>query len=338
MRWCTYRRGDAAPRAGLVVADRILSLPPDENLLGLLAAGRDALGLAGTRAGCDPTEEVALEDVELLAPVSDPPSVRDFYAFETHVATARRARGLDMGPDWYELPVFYFSNPHVVHGPDDEVVRPPATEALDFELEVAAVIGVGGSDLTPEEALRHVAGFTVMNDWSARDVQAREMRLGLGPAKGKDFATTLGPLLVTPDVLEERRSGSGYDLEMTARIRRSGESEAREVSRANLADLHWSFGEMIAYASRSSRVEPGDVIGSGTAGTGCLLELRLTDGEDAHAWLGPGDEVTLEVELLGAVRNRVVQPRSEVPSAGRTSRADSAHVRQTPEHDGRSRR
>jgi 2-keto-4-pentenoate hydratase/2-oxohepta-3-ene-1,7-dioic acid hydratase in catechol pathway len=232
-------------------------------------------------------------------------TVRDFYAFEEHVATARRARGLEMEPDWYELPVFYFSNPYAVLGPDDPVAAPPGCEELDYELEVAAVVGRSGRDLDPQHAEEHIAGFTIMNDWSARDLQRREMRLGLGPAKGKDFATSLGPSLVALDELEDRRAGKAYDLAMTARV------NGREYSRGNLADAHWSFGEMLAYASRGTRVAPGDVIGSGTCGTGCILELSLVHGHDAYPWLYPGDVVELEVERLGVLRNTVGVRASE---------------------------
>ena len=232
-----------------------------------------------------------------LPPPTQPPSIRDFYAFEQHVATARRARGLEMVPEWYEVPVFYFSNPHSVIGPDDTVAAPPGSAQLDYELEVAAVVGTDGHDLDPGDAEAHIAGFTIMNDWSARDLQRQEMAVGLGPAKGKDFATSLGPEMVTPDELADRRAGKAYDLVMTARV------NGREYSRGNLADLYWSFGEMLAHASRGTRLVAGDVIGSGTCGTGCILELSLVHGSDEYPWLAPGDVVELEVERLGILRN-----------------------------------
>ena len=213
--------------------------------------------------------------------------------------TAREARGLEMDPDWYELPVFYFTNPAAVRGPGDEIRVPPGCEALDYELEVAAVIGAGGADLRPDEAEAHIAGFVVMNDWSARDLQSREMKQGLGPAKGKDFATTLGPALVTPDELEPLRRNKAYNLSMTARV------NGRDYSHGNLADIHWSFGEMLAYASRGTTLVPGDVIGSGTCSTGCILELSLTHGGEAYPWLRPGDVVELDVGGLGTISNRV---------------------------------
>lgn len=234
--------------------------------------------------------------VRILAPVPSPPSVRDFYAFEAHVANARRRRGLGMAPEWYEVPAFYFSNPAATIGPDDPVPVPPGTDALDFELEAAVIIGRECADVTAERAWECVAGFTIMNDWSARDLQRKEMAIGLGPAKGKDFATSMGPWLVTLDELEDRRRGDHYDLGMTARV------NGHELSRGNLSDLYWSFPQMIEHASRGTRLLPGDVIGSGTVGSGCILELGP---ENAGGWLGPGDVVELEIERLGVLRNVV---------------------------------
>jgi fumarylacetoacetate (FAA) hydrolase len=226
--------------------------------------------------------EHALADVRLVAPIPRPSSVRDFYAFERHVQSARAQRGLEMAPEWYQLPVFYFSNPAAVNGPDVEVAFPPESSAWDYELEAAAVVGAGG----------RIAGFTVMNDWSARDLQKMEMAVGLGPAKGKDFATSLGPVLVTPDELGDLR------LEMIARV--NGE----ERSRGNLGDIHWPWDELAAHAGRNTRLVPGDVLGSGTVGTGCILEHG--DGR----WLQPGDVVELEIEQIGVLRNVVGGARS----------------------------
>jgi 2-keto-4-pentenoate hydratase/2-oxohepta-3-ene-1,7-dioic acid hydratase in catechol pathway len=304
MRWVTFR-SSGAERCGVILDGRINALGEGVSLLGILA--EDGLEAAGEQARERPADVYEAGDVKLLAPVPRPPSIRDFYAFEQHVRTARQRRGLEMDPDWYELPVFYFSNPAAVVGPDAEVEVPPGSSALDFELEVAAVVGREGSDLDPAEAERHIAGFCVMNDWSARDIQAREMKLSMGPVKGKDFATTLGPALVTHDEMEPFRQGRAYDLAMTASV------NGREYSRASLADIYWSFGEMLAYASRGTRLVPGDVIGSGTCGTGCILELSLVHGPEAYPWLAPGDEVGLEVEQLGRVANRVVEGRPLVP-------------------------
>jgi fumarylacetoacetate (FAA) hydrolase len=221
--------------------------------------------------------EYALAEVEFRAPVLHPPSVRDFYAFEQHVKTARASRGLEVPAEWYELPVFYFSNPAAIYGPGDEIPYPPDTKELDYELEVAAIVGAEGK----------IGGFTILNDWSARDLQRAEMRVGLGPSKGKDFATSLGPIVVTPDEFDGR-SGT-----MVARV--NGE----ERSRGGLADMHHSWEAIVAHAARNTRLLPGDVLGSGTVGTGCILEHG--DGR----WLQPGDVVELEVDGIGILRNRV---------------------------------
>ena len=289
-------------------SSEIRAFEPGVTLLGLLRTESGLDGAASTAQAS--ADVVTVDSVRLLPPIPQPPSVRDFYAFEQHVRTARQRRGLEMEADWYELPVFYFSNPAALVGPFDDVPMPPGTKELDFELEVGAVVGRGGSDLDPSDAEASIAGFCVMNDWSARDVQRREMRLSMGPVKGKDFATTLGPWLVTPDELEPHRKAKAYDLTMRASV------NGREYSRASLADIHWSFGEMLAYASRGTRLVPGDVIGSGTCGTGCILELSLVHGEDAYPWLRVGDEVALEVDVLGRVVNRVVAGAAREPSSG----------------------
>jgi 2-keto-4-pentenoate hydratase/2-oxohepta-3-ene-1,7-dioic acid hydratase in catechol pathway len=303
MRWATYLDDERRERTGVVEGTSVHALEPGVRLLDLLGDDGERLAAAGERARRDPSDVVALSGAHLLAPVPAPPSVRDFYAFEQHVRTARQRRGLEMEPDWYELPIFYFTNPAAIVGPFDDVAVPPGSHQLDFELEVAAVVGRAGVDLGPDEAEGHIAGFCVMNDWSARDLQRREMKLSLGPAKGKDFATSLGPFLVTPDELEPHRAGRAFDLAMTASV------NGREYSRASLAEIYWSFGEMLAYASRGTRVMPGDVVGSGTCGTGCILELSLVHGDEAYPWLQPGDEVALEVEQLGRMVNRVVEGR-----------------------------
>jgi 2-keto-4-pentenoate hydratase/2-oxohepta-3-ene-1,7-dioic acid hydratase in catechol pathway len=307
MRWATFTDDRGQERVGLVDGETVRALEPGVRLLDLLGDDGERLAEAGERAGRDPVDGWDLSAVRLLPPIPVPPSVRDFYAFEQHVRTARERRGLEMEPDWYELPVFYFANPAAMLGSGHDVAVAPGSQQLDFELEVAAVVGLGGSDLEPEDAERHIAGFAVMNDWSARDLQRREMKLSLGPAKGKDFATSLGPFLVTPDELEPYRKDRAYDLAMTATV------NGVEYSRASLADIYWSFGEMLAYASRGTRLVPGDVIGSGTCGTGCILELSLVHGEDAYPWLKPEDEVALEVEHLGRLANKVVRGRSLEP-------------------------
>lgn len=301
MRWVTFARGaDGEDRTGLVVDSAVHALRAGETLLGLLGDDGEMLAAAGDRATRDPVDVFPLGDVVLRAPIPCPPTVRDFYAFEQHVKTARQRRGLDMDPDWYELPVFYFSNPYAVIADGADVAVPPGSQELDFELEVAAIIGRGGADLTPQQGEQSIAGFCILNDWSARDIQRREMKLSMGPVKGKDFATSMGPVFVTPDELEDARSGHAYDLTMSASV------NGREYSHASLAEIYWSFGEMISYASRGTRIDAGDVIGSGTCGTGCILELALVHGGDAYPWLKPGDEVVLSVDRLGSLSNRIV--------------------------------
>jgi fumarylacetoacetate (FAA) hydrolase len=240
------------------------------------------------------------EDVSLLPPVAQPPSIRDFYSFETHVKNARARRGLTVPPEWYEGPVFYFSNPGSLLGPGAPVPRPAGSKALDYELEAACVIGRRARDVGASDWRSVVAGFTILNDWSARDVQRKEMAVGLGPAKGKDFATSLGPALVTLDELADCMgpvdgAGDRLDLAMEARV------NGTTLSRANVKEMHYTFGQMIARASADVYLFPGDVIGSGTAGNGCLLEL----GPETHPWLEPGDEVSLEIERLGTLTNRI---------------------------------
>ena len=248
-----------------------------------------------------PTEQQSLkklQSVMIKSPIPNPPTLRDFYAFEDHVKAARARRGLEMPQDWYEFPAFYYSNPTVIYGPGEDIPYPSYTKALDFELEVACVIGKPGENIPENEAESHIAGYTIMNDWSARDIQQREMRIGLGPAKAKDFATSLGPWLVTRDELEDRLVSPGkFRLEMTASVNR------KPLSKANMDKMHWTFPQMIARASQSVKLQPGDIFGSGTAGTGCILEL----GTDVHRWLEPGDVVELKVERLGSLRNKVIQ-------------------------------
>jgi fumarylacetoacetate (FAA) hydrolase len=272
---------------------RLASALRDEPIDELKAAGRAQVGWP-------------LSAVRLLPPLPRPMGVRDFYAFEEHVARARAARGLSVPDAWYQAPAFYFSNPNAAYGHDEMVPIPSYSQAMDYELEVACVIGQPGRDIPAERAGAFIFGYTVFNDWSARDEQRREMQVGLGPAKGKDFASSFGPSLVTPDELEDRatdRTGV-YDLAMVARV--NGE----ERSRGRWIDIHFSFAEMIERASADVFLLPGEVLGSGTVGSGSLLEVTGGQGP----WLQPGDEVELEIERLGVLRNVVGAGHAMGPS------------------------
>jgi fumarylacetoacetate (FAA) hydrolase len=241
----------------------------------------------------------ALSTVTLLPPVPNPPTLRDYYAFEQHVKTARARRGLGMTPEWYETPTFYFSNTSELYGHDTPIPYPVGSKELDFELEIACIIGREGKDIPVDEAAEYIAGYTIMNDWSARDFQRLDMKLNLGPGKGKDFATSFGPWLVTPDELVMRRTGSGtterYDMTMVARV------DGQEISQGNFNQIYYSFPQIIAHASRNARLRPGDIIGSGTVGTGCLLEI----GTEVHPWLQHGETIELEIDGIGLLRNTI---------------------------------
>ena len=278
MRLVTFDSGSGGPRAGRLDGEDIAELAAPGLLAWLRGEGREETGARH-----------ALADVRLLAPVPEPPSVRDFFAFEGHVATGWRLRGGDIPPAWYEMPVFYFSNPASIHGPGEPVRRPGDTQLLDFELEIAAVLGEGGA----------IAGFTLFNDWSARDVQRQEMTVGLGPAKGKDFAISLGPWLVTPDELPLRDGR----LAVEATVTLNGE----EITRSDAWAMHWPWDELMAHAGRDTRLRAGDVIGSGTRNRGCLLELGpRVEPDGRERFLEPGDVVEIAAEGLGALRSEIV--------------------------------
>lgn len=250
-------------------------------------------------------------DLRLLAPVPHPPSCRDAYAFRQHVAAARRNRGMEMIPEFDQFPIFYYTNHNAIVGPGDVRVESDHLDKLDFELEIACVLGKGGRNIESKNADAHILGFTIMNDLSARTLQMEEMKLSLGPAKGKDFATVIGPWLVTVDELLERKIttpfGNKYDLEMKAW------HNGKLVSQGNTKDMNWTFAEVIERASYGVDVFAGDVIGSGTVGTGCYMELNGTWANEAKArgenftpvWLKDGDTIELEITGLGRLVNRI---------------------------------
>ncbi len=261
-----------------------------------------ACGTLPRVVGATPLLHVRSE-VALQAPIPRPPSMRDGYAFRQHVETARKNRGLPMIPEFDQFPVFYFTNHRSVVGPGDVRVREKHLDRLDYELEVAVVVGRSCRDLTAQAADEAIFGMTIMNDWSARGLQMEEMKLNLGPAKGKDFATSLGPWLVTLDELlpraRETERGRVFDMEMRASV------NGRPLSRGNVEDMTWTFAQILERASYGAELVPGDVVGSGTCGTGCLLELNGS-GITRDLWLSPGDVVVLAVDGLGELENRVV--------------------------------
>lgn len=256
---------------------------------------------------------VHVENPILSAPVPRPPSCRDAYAFRQHVATARRNRGVEMIPEFDQYPIFYFTNHNAIFGEGDIYVEDDHLQKLDFELELAIIVGKSGMNISAKNADKHIAGYTIMNDLSARVLQMEEMKLNLGPAKGKDFATTIGPWMVTPDELAQYKIstdfGDKYDLKMEAF------HNTKKVSEGNAKDMNWTFAEIIERASYGVEIFPGDVIGSGTVGTGCYLELNGTGALQAKekneeftaTWLNDGDSIELKISGLGSLKNKIVK-------------------------------
>ncbi|MGA5299909.1 fumarylacetoacetate hydrolase family protein [Nucisporomicrobium flavum] len=298
MRLASFAYG-GRQRCGVVAGDVVRPFATDADLRAVIAGG------PGTPALED---GVPLAHVRLRPPLV-PASLRDFVTFEEHVRGVRRSiDGVGGVPEaWYDAPTFYFSNPHTIHGPDDDIRFPAASVARDFELEVAAVIGPDGA----------IFGYTILNDWSARDLQSREMQVGLGPAKGKDFAGSLGPWIVTADELEPYRDSDGFlDLWCTASV------NGAEVGRDLLSNMGWTFETLAAYAARDSRLIAGDVLGSGTVGNGgCLAELWGRNGRQDPPPLRDGDVVTLAVQGIGSLTNRVTSaaPGPALPVVRRRS-------------------
>ncbi|MBP6994650.1 MAG: fumarylacetoacetate hydrolase family protein [Phycicoccus sp.] len=286
---------------GAVVSGEGYAVLPDGlGVADLIAAGLDrALEIGGRAGGIRPW---GTDDARLALPYR-PTSVRDFVTFESHVEGVRKSIDNAVGvPEaWYDGPTFYFTNPHALYGPGEAIRRPRTCRRLDFELEVGAIVSGGGADLSDEAAHAAIFGYTIVNDWSARDIQSREMQVGLGPAKGKDFATSIGPWIVTADEVADRHDARGR-LDLTATVSVNGV----EVGRDTLAHMNWSFAHMVAYASRDSVVLTGDLLASGTTGGGgCLAELWGRRGTDDPAPLEPGDVVTMRVEGLGELTGLV---------------------------------
>lgn len=302
MKFITFQHSSSEMRAGWLKGEHVIDMNIASNgtlpstMLSFLEKADEYMDVIRTmkisQSGVYP-----LQEVTLCAPLPNPGSIRDFYAFEEHVKTARGRRGLDVIPEWYDIPVFYFTNHRAIVGPEKDVAKPKATQKLDYELEIACVIGKEGKNISREQAEEYIFGYCILNDWSARDLQAEEMKVGLGPAKGKDFATSLGPYIVTKDELEDYRRNDRHNLEMTASV--NGDI----WSKGNFQDIYYTFAEMIERASRDVTLYPGDVIGSGTVGSGCILELGT------EKWLQDGDVVELSITGLGKLRNTVRNER-----------------------------
>jgi fumarylacetoacetate (FAA) hydrolase len=325
MKLVTFLSTDQQERVGMLSQGQIIDVraaleklepglaPIASDMLGVIRQQNELLPalhrlLKTQAAGGLPTPAIRPETgTRLLAPIPRPLSMRDGYAFRQHVEAARRNRGVPMIPEFDHFPVFYFTNHLAVTGPGDLPVQKLAQDKLDFELEVAIVVGREGRNIPASRADEYIFGYMIMNDWSARALQMEEMKLNLGPAKGKDFATSLGPWLVTRDELASRaltgEHGERHDLKMTATV------NGKQFSLGNAKDMNWTFAQILERASYGVTLHPGEVIGSGTVGTGCLMELNgspegraVTDG----AWLKPGDQVVLEVDVLGRLENRIV--------------------------------
>jgi 2-keto-4-pentenoate hydratase/2-oxohepta-3-ene-1,7-dioic acid hydratase in catechol pathway len=298
MKFATYEL-DGTTRSGVLPGDVLCPLAPGRTLADLLGDGLPALLAAGSAAK-DRGPGDPLREVRLLAPVS-PGATRDYTTFEQHVEGMLMGFGQAVPATFFDSPTFYFSNPYAVTGPYHDIPIAPGSERFDYEIELAAIIGPAGKDLTVEQARDHIIGYTIFNDWSARDIAERELKNLLGPAKAKDTASTFGPYLVTADEVGQRRDPDGFlHLEMTVSI------GGQLIGKDTFASMAWTFEELIAHASRGTWVRPGDVIGSGTCGSGCLAEMWGRYGKDWRAPLQAGDEVTATIELIGEPRNRIV--------------------------------
>ena len=303
---------------GLLLNDKIYSLKAIANTMNaFLQMGDTAMENAKSiedsiKNGSSNLEGISLTEAKLLAPVPFPPSCRDAYAFRQHVATARRNRGVDMIPEFDQFPIFYFTNHNAILGPTDNIIcMPDHMQKLDFELEAAIVIGKKGRNVKAKNADNYIAGYLIMNDMSARALQMEEMKLNLGPAKGKDFCTIIGPYLVTKEELADKKiatadghDGDTYSLNMKCWV------NGKLLSEGNMKDMNWTFAEIVERCAYGADILPGDVIGSGTVGTGCLLELngshKLENPDYEPVWLKDGDVVEMEIEGLGKIKNKVV--------------------------------
>ncbi|HTX94553.1 MAG TPA: fumarylacetoacetate hydrolase family protein [Mycobacterium sp.] len=315
MKWVTYQGPDSSggERTGVLSGDAIYPMPAGVTLLDLIGHGPNGLREAGEDARRS-AAAVPLDQVRLSAPIPRPPSIRDSLCFLDHMRNCQAALGAGrtLSDTWYRIPAFYFACPATVLGPYDDAPMAPGSAWQDFELEIAAVIGTTGKDFTVEEAERAIIGYTIFNDWSARDLQQMESQLGIGQGKGKDSGVTLGPYLVTPDELEPYRRDGKLDLQVTALVNDT------VIGSGSTAQMDWSFGEVISYVSRGVALVSGDVIGSGTVPTCTLVEhLRPTALNAFPGWLHDGDVVTLRVQGLGETRQTVRASRAPHPLPAR---------------------
>ena len=317
MKIVTYTNKEGAD-LGLLLNDKIYSLKAIANTMNtFLQMGDTAMENAkniedSIKNGSSNLEGISLTEAKLLAPVPCPPSCRDAYAFRQHVATARRNRGVDMIPEFDQFPIFYFTNHNAILGPTDNIIcMPDHMQKLDFELEAAIVIGKKGRNVKAKNADNYIAGYLIMNDMSARALQMEEMKLNLGPAKGKDFCTIIGPYLVTKEELADKKiatadghDGDTYSLNMKCWV------NGKLLSEGNMKDMNWTFAEIVERCAYGADILPGDVIGSGTVGTGCLLELngshKLENPDYEPVWLKDGDVIEMEIEGLGRIKNKIV--------------------------------
>ncbi|MEH7549203.1 MULTISPECIES: fumarylacetoacetate hydrolase family protein [Bacillaceae] len=302
MKLVTFYNQDGQMRAGWLDGDRVIDMKnaskgelPD-NMADFVKNNAKYLPILEALAASEGHPFYSLEEIRLTAPLPNPVTFRDFVAFETHVKNATKRAGDTVAPEWYEMPIFYFSNPHAMKGSEEEVKRPAKCIRLDYELELACIIGKQGTNIKSNDADDYIFGYTILNDWSARDLQMKEMKVLLGPAKGKDFATSMGPYILTKDQLEPYATNGRFDLEMTAAV------NSEILSKGNFKDIYYTFGDMIERASEEVTLYPGDIIGSGTVGFGCIMEL----GPEVHRWLEPGDEVELSVTGLGSLKNKII--------------------------------
>ena len=309
-----FKNGET--KLGAIVKHKLVALKsinenlPD-NIIEFLKLGQnsiDAIEQQLAKIEDDTLSILAVDDYTLIAPVPHPTSCRDGYAFRQHVASARKNRGVEMIKEFDEYPIFYFTNHNAIQGPGEIYCMPDHFQQLDFELEIAIVIGKEGRNIKAKDADAYIAGFTIMNDLSARKLQMEEMLLNLGPAKGKDFSTVIGPWLVTPNEMnrflvpaKDGHVGNNYDLSMKCWV------NEKLVSQGNVKDMDWTFAEIIERCSYGVTIYPGDVIGSGTVGTGCFLELngtgKLNNPNFEAQWLQPNDTVKMTIDGLGTLEN-----------------------------------